>query len=77
MFPIRETCKYQKNQQTERDLMKKKRKENFVRVSQSAHKMLKILAVEEERKMSGDLIDDIIRLGIEEYRKAKKNLLLE
>lgn len=57
--------------------MKKKRKENFVRVSQSAHKMLKILAVEEERKMSGDLIDDIIRLGIEEYRKAKKNLLLE
>lgn len=48
-------------------------KKMFVKLRETTHTLLKVLAAEERRNINGDLADDIITLGIEEYKKSKKN----
>ena len=43
-----------------------------VNINSFTHQQLKILAAETGRKINNDLADDLLLLGIEEYRKVKK-----
>lgn len=53
---------------------KKEDKKMFIKLRDTTHTKLKVLAAEEKRNINGDLADDIIMLGIEAYKKAKKIL---
>ncbi len=44
-----------------------------ITINARTHQLLKVLAAEVGRCINGDLADDLIMLGIEEYRRAKKN----
>ena len=44
---------------------------NMIYVKPETHKLVKILAVQEQRKLHGDLIDDLILLGVEAFESAK------
>ena len=43
-----------------------------VLISQNVHRELKTLATKEGRRLSGDLTNDIVMLGIQEFKRAKK-----
>ena len=52
--------------------MEKKKK--MVLVKPETHRQVKTLAAEQGRKINCDLLDDLVMLGIEDYRRAEKNL---
>lgn len=49
-------------------------RDKYVKVKREVHTALKLLAVEEDRPINNDLVNDVILYGIEEYRRVKKNL---
>jgi len=55
--------------------MKKSNIKKTVTIRENTHQMLKVLAAETGRKIHGDLADDLLMLGIEEYRRAAKKIL--
>lgn len=44
-------------------------KGKMVRLTEGTHRELKILAAETGRHVSGDLLEDVIRFGMEEVRR--------
>lgn len=44
-------------------------KGKFVKLTEGTHRELKILAAETGRRISGDLLEDIVHFGLEEARK--------
>ncbi|MBQ9502880.1 MAG: hypothetical protein IJU70_12035 [Lentisphaeria bacterium] len=55
--------------------MKKSNIKKTVTIRENTHQLLKVLAAETGRKIHGDLADDLLMLGIEEYRRAAKKIL--
>lgn len=43
-----------------------------VTIRENTHQLLKVLAAETGRRIHGDLADDLLMLGIEEFRRSKK-----
>lgn len=52
--------------------MEQEKKMVFLRPT--THQQVKVLAAESRRKINNDLIDDLVLLGIEEYRRTEKIL---
>ena len=50
----------------------KKTTKKQVTIRENTHQLMKVLAAETGRRIHGDLADDLILLGIEEFRRSKK-----
>lgn len=55
------------NKNEERTTMKQ------VNIREQTHQLVKVLAAETGRRIHGDLIDDLVMLGIEDFRRNQKN----